>query len=312
MICHVLRYAPFYVAIRERVARGDIGQIINIQTAEHVSYDHMTLAYVRGKWNTPEASGSSMLMAKSCHDLDILAWMKTGSRPRRVSSFGSLMYFRPEQAPTGAGTRCLLDCPIERRCLYSAQRHYIERALWQNYVWSGTVDSNDTLTDEQKIDSLRETNRHGRCVWHSDNAVVDHQSVIVEFADGSTASHNMVGNAARRGRPIHIIGTLGEIQGVLEDSAFTVRKLSPGVSDGYVEEKIAVTDGGGMHGGGDLRLVADFVAALRGTTSLSTTTLDDSIDGHLIGFAADKAMNEHRCIDMEEVANDAMYTLDGN
>ena len=32
MICHVLRYTPFYYGIKERIAKGEIGDIINIQT----------------------------------------------------------------------------------------------------------------------------------------------------------------------------------------------------------------------------------------------------------------------------------------
>ncbi len=43
MICHVLRYAPFYFAIKERVVAGEIGQVINVQTIEHVSYHHMAV-----------------------------------------------------------------------------------------------------------------------------------------------------------------------------------------------------------------------------------------------------------------------------
>ncbi len=42
MICHVLRYTPFYYGIKERVASGEIGDIINIQTLEHVSYHHLS------------------------------------------------------------------------------------------------------------------------------------------------------------------------------------------------------------------------------------------------------------------------------
>lgn len=53
MICHVLRYTPFYLSIKERVASGEIGDIINIQTCEHVSYHHLSTSYVRGNGLTP-------------------------------------------------------------------------------------------------------------------------------------------------------------------------------------------------------------------------------------------------------------------
>jgi hypothetical protein len=34
--------------------------------------------------------------------------------------------------------------------------------------------------------------------------------------------------------------------------------------------------------------------------SISTTSLDDSVAGHLIGFSADRAMLEHRIVDLGE------------
>lgn len=72
MICHVLRYAPFYAQIKEKLLRGDIGEIINIQCTEHVSYHHLAVSYIRGKWGNEEKCGASMLLAKCCHDLDLM------------------------------------------------------------------------------------------------------------------------------------------------------------------------------------------------------------------------------------------------
>ncbi|HAA75965.1 TPA: gfo/Idh/MocA family oxidoreductase, partial [Candidatus Latescibacteria bacterium] len=122
MICNILRYAPFYYRIRERVAAGEIGRVINVQTVEHVSYHHMAVGFVRGKWNSKDRCHSGMLMAKCCHDLDLIMWMKSGVRPVAVSSFGTNTQFRPEMAPEGAGERCLVDCGIETDCLYSARK----------------------------------------------------------------------------------------------------------------------------------------------------------------------------------------------
>lgn len=305
VICHVLRYTPFYRAIRQRLAQNAIGRVLNIQTTEHISYHHMAVAFIRGKWGNRERSGSSLLMAKCCHDMDLLAWMKSGVAPRAVSSFGSLMYFRPERAPAGAGTRCLVDCPLEPECLYSAKKHYIDHPQrWRYYVWQELEHIRDP-TIEQKIESLKHSNPYGRCVWQCDNDVVDHQSVMVEFADGSTATHNMVGGAARPARSIHILGTHGEIEGIFEDSKFVVRSIDPRPGHEYSEEVVDLNVSGDMHGafdghgGGDLRLVEDFVRVLRGEApSLSTTTLDDSINGHLIGFCADRAMEEKQVVEV--------------
>ncbi|MFW6058941.1 MAG: Gfo/Idh/MocA family protein [Phycisphaeraceae bacterium] len=288
MICHVLRYAPFYRQIRERVAAGAIGDIINVRTAEYVSYHHMATAFVRGKWN--RRAINPILLAKCCHDLDLICWMKSGVWPQRVSSFGGRMLFTPEAAPHGAGTRCLVDCEIERECPYSAGRMYVEQKLWGSYAWE-SLEHLDEPTDADKLESLRTDNPYGRCVWHCDNDVADHQGVLVEFADGCTAQHTLVGGVPRSTREIHLIGTQGEIQGDMERGVFHVRNNDLTSERHFSEESVEVNVKGNMHGGGDLRLVADFARIVRGESpSISTTHLDDSVASHLIAFAADRAM----------------------
>ncbi len=300
MICHVLRYAPFYAAIRQRVLDGEIGQIISINTSERVSYHHMAAAYVRGKWR--QRAENPMLLAKCCHDLDLLCWFKSGTRPQRVASHGSLTYFRPDKAPPGAGMRCLVDCPIEPTCPYSARKHYIEQGLWGFYAWDA-LEHLENPTLEDRLESLRTDNPVGRCVWRCDNDVVDHQAVIVEFADGCVATHTLVGGTARPCRTVHLVGTLGEIEGVMEEGAFTIRKPDARAGHEYSEETVDMRVSGSMHGGGDLRLVGDFLRVLRGEPpSISTTTIEDSIYGHLIAYAADRAMLEHCVVDIQKIS----------
>ena len=303
-ICHVLRYAPFYAAIRRRVAAGEIGDILNVQAAEHVSYHHIAVAFVRGKWNRKDYCQSSMLMAKSCHDLDLISWMKSGIMPRRVASFGSNFQFRPERAPAGAGTRCLVDCPIEAGCLYSARKHYIDHPdRWAFYVWDSLEHlANPTIAD--KIESLK-TSRYGQCVWKTDMTVVDHQSVVVEFADGATATLNMIGGTSKPSRSLHLLGTVGEIEGCLEESQFVVRHFDTRPDHETAEELVDLNvqgdmvGAGGGHAGGDMRLVADFVKVLNGEPpSISTTGLEDSIYGHLIGFCADRSMETGQVVEV--------------
>jgi predicted dehydrogenase len=311
-ICHVLRYTPFYAAIRRQVLDGAIGEVLSVQTVEHVSYHHMAVGFIRGKWSQESTCHSTMLMAKCCHDLDLIAWVKSGIVPRAVSSFGGNFQFRPEQAPPGAGTRCLVDCPIEAECLYSARKHYIDHPhRWSFYVWEN-LEHLDQPTIEDKIRSLETDNPYGRCAWKCDMEVVDHQSVLIEFEDGATATHNMIGGASRPSRSIHLIGTRGEIQGVFEDRRFVVRHIDPRPGHEYAEQVIdleasnqnvsGVSDMHGAfggHGGGDLRLVADFVRVVRGKpASISTTGIQDSITGHLLGFRADQARVAHRVVDI--------------
>jgi len=290
MICHILRHAPFYVAVKRAVAEGRIGTIMAIHTSENVGYDHMGESFVRGKWNREEVC--PMLLAKCCHDLDLICWLMSGIPPRRVSSFGSLMYFREENAPPGAGTRCLVDCEIESECHYSARKNFMENDDFGVHVWRG-IEHIANPTDKQKLEYLKTNSPHGRCVWRCDNDVVDHQSVMIEFDDGAVATHEMVGGTAKPCRTIHIRGTEGEIQGTMEDGCLVIRQLDADHRPIYQEQSINLDVAEDMHGGGDLRLVEDFVRVVRGEEpSISTTNLMDSIHSHLIAYAADRAMRQ--------------------
>lgn len=299
MICHVLRYAPFYVAVKELVASGEIGEIISIHTEENVSYHHMAVGFVRGKWNRSDDT-TPMLLAKCCHDLDIVAWLMSGVAARSVASFGSLGQFRPENAPPGSTLRCLDGAAIETACPYSARLNYVEQDLWV-YAWE-PLEHIENPTREQKLESLRTDNPYGRCVWHCDNNVVDHQSVLVEFENGATATHDMFCATAKAGRNLHIIGDKGEIEGSMKDATLVVRHPEPHSKGGYIEREIPIPDlqdAHGGHGGGDSRLVADWVATLRGeAASRGTSRIEDSLTGHRIGFAAETARLERRVVDL--------------
>ncbi len=300
MIGHVLRYAPFYVAIKQRVMAGDIGEVYAIRSTEAVSYHHMGVGFVRGKWNRRETN--PILLAKCCHDLDLIAWFKSGIAPRFVSSMGARTVFREDRAPEGSGVRCLVDCEIEDECVFSARKNYLEQKLWGTYVWE-SIEHLEEPTDEDRERSLREDNPYGRCVYRCDNDVMDHQSVIVEFEDGATATHDMITGTARPGRDIHIWGTKGEIQGFMEDGSFVVRHPAPRAGHEYSEEVVDLNVSMDMHGGGDMRLVEDFVRVVRGDEpSISSTDIIDSVYGHLIAFAADEAMTGRRVVEIEELS----------
>lgn len=299
MICHVLRYTPFYYGIKEIVNSGEIGDIINIQTTEHVSYHHLSTSYIRGKWANSKKCHTSMLLAKCCHDLDIMMWMMSETKPKKISSFGGKFQFKPENAPAGAGTICMKDCPLVDTCVYSTKRLYIDHPdRWAFYVWDA-LEGIKNPTIEDKINLMKSDSPYARCIYKCDNDVVDHQSVMVEFESGATGTHNMVGGSSEPRRDIHIIGTKGEIFGNFEDSKFTVLKINPS-PDAHNEEcdveehDLRVTGdmvgAYGGHGGGDERLAADFVKFIRGEEhSLACTSIFDSVAGHLSVYLADQS-----------------------
>ncbi len=302
MICHVLRYTPFYYSIKERIAAGEIGDIINIQTTEHVSYHHLSTSYVRGKWANSEKCHTTMLLAKCCHDIDLMMWMMSETKPVQVSSFGGKYQFKPENAPENAGTVCMKDCPLVDSCVYSTKRLYIDHPdRWAFYVWD-KLEHIDNPAIEDKIALMKSDSPYARCIYKCDNDVVDHQSVLVNFRSGATGTHNMVGGSATSLRKIHIIGTKGEICGDFESSKYTVKKINPS-PDAHNEEcdveEVDLNIVGDMvgayggHGGGDGRLAADFVKFVRGEEpSLACTSIFDSMIGHMTVYRADASRED--------------------
>ena len=302
MVCHVLRYAPFYLEIKKRILAGEIGKVTSMVTEENVSFHHYSTAFCRGKWGNSDVCGSHMMMSKCCHDLDIITWMKNDSRPEYVSSMGGLFNFIKKNFPEGAGEKCTVDCNISNTCEFDAKKMYFNCETWGYYVRECLDDYDDRDSNERLLKSIGKDNPYGKCVWKCDNNVVDHQTVLIEFEDGCTVSHNLLGATAKPERTIHIVGTKGEIYGEMESKTFYIRKPDMTKAPYYIEETIVIdveTDG---HGGGDSRLAADFASYISGgETTISTTALGDSIYGHLIGFNAHEAMTKRKVVKIERL-----------
>lgn len=295
-ICHVLRYTPFYSAIKKHIMEGEIGDVISIEMCEHVRCSHMGVSYVRGKWRSEKTCYAPMLLAKSCHDIDLMMWMLGDTVPVSVASFGSDYQFTPDKKPKGAGTRCMKDCPYNSDCRFSAEAHYITEDRWKQYTWK-ELENEKEPTLEEKIESLKTTNPYGKCVWDCErDGNVDHQTVIVNFKNGATGSFTMTGGSAKSERNIHIVGTKGEIKGTFETSKYVVRHILPYTHDEYdeVEYDLKITGDMvgqfGSHGGGDERLIEDFVDSLLGKEpSISCTSIENSMISHLVVFRAEKS-----------------------
>lgn len=291
MICHVLRYSEFYRSIKKVISDGEIGEIISIQLCEDVSYHHYATSYVRGKWANSNESGTSMLLAKCCHDLDMMMWLVGDLKPEFVTSTGSLMYFKRDNAPTDSGERCMVDCKYVDTCNLSARRIYLDMpGRWDFYVWPEL----HAASYEEKYKYLKNISPYGRCAYKCDNNVVDHQTVLVKFSNGATGSHNLTGGCAFSQRIVRVIGTKGEINGTFESQKFTVSYINPHDNDDHINKEFdlsAECSASVGHGGGDHALVEDFVKYVRNEpTSPSCTSINDSVAGHLIVFAADESM----------------------
>ena len=296
VIGHVLRYTDYYTAIKKLVMSGEIGKIVSIEMCEHVNYHHTAVAYVRGKWRSEKLCFAPMLLAKCCHDIDILMWMMSDTEPASIASFGSDFRFGPERKPEGAGTRCLVDCPYAEECEFNAEYNYVTPARWRQYAWKALEGRNE-INNDVMIESLKTDNPYGKCVWDFErDGNVDHQNVIINFKNGATGTFTMVGGSPKSERNIHIIGTKGEIKGTFEDSWYVVRKPDPRSKVGYTETMYDLKVTGDMigakggHGGGDRKLTLDFIDYVNtGNISINCAELADSIRSHRVVFRADKA-----------------------
>jgi len=283
-VCHVLRYTEFTRKLKKILDAGTIGKIVSVQHLEPVGHWRFAHSFVRGAWRK-EAESSPVLLAKSTHDLDWIRYI-VDSPVKRVSSFGSLMFFKKENFPAGAAERCL-DCKIEANCPYSAPRFYRERlhaGKFDAYLESVT----GTPTEESLTASLR-GGPYGRCVFACDNDVADHQVVNLEFENGATAAFTLAGRSQFGDRRITVFGSLGEISG--DGKNLSLFSYLKGTTEKIDVPAPHVAD---RHGGGDFNLLESFVEAVRtGDTRGIVSGAEISLETHALAFAAESARKEN-------------------
>ena len=290
-ISHVLRYAPYFIALKAVVDRGDIGDIVSVQHQEPIEFAHMAHSYVRGNWRC-EKDTTPIILAKSCHDLDIIRWI-IGKPCKSISAYGSLHLFKKENMPEGAPARCTDGCPHQGTCPFSAIDIYVrdKRHL-------GVFDLKDRKDENEIMEKLR-TNWYGRCVYQCDNDQPDHYVANMEFEGGVTSSFTMDAFTPHGGRRTRIMGTKGYIEG--NAKTFTVWDFKTRTSKTWrkdVADFDEYKESG--HGGGDFGLVRDFVEAVaaQDPTKLSSS-IRDSIESHLMGFAAEKSRKSNKKVDVK-------------
>ena len=293
-ICHVLRFTPFFTTLKRIIDEGKIGKVMAINHYEGVGHIHYSHSFTRGNWHK-ESDSSPMLLAKSCHDIDILQWL-VGEKCTRVHSFGTLSHFCAANKPEGAPEYCYMGCPVADSCPFNAEKIY---ACEKSHYISRAADSeNPTADDVRRV--ITETN-YGRCVYQCDNDVVDHQVVNLEYESGATVSFTMCA-FNEGGRRIHIMGTKGEVYATMKDKTITLYEFETGKkTDVPIVDAITNQEITGGHGGGDrgiMRALSEFLTGTykgNGLTNIST-----SVANHLTVFAAEQARREGRVVTVDE------------
>ncbi len=333
---YVLRYAPFFAAVKRAIDDGKLGEIMTMSQRENVSYWHMAHSFVRGSWRSREQS-SPMILSKCSHDLDLLTWY-AGSRARTIASSGSLRHFRPQAAPAGVPPRCTDGCPIEADCIYSAIDIYVRltpliqvakmagqqplsslagalerypgavdkaagllpplKQFTEYRDWPVRVVTNDYTREGRQRAIADPDNPYGRCVYHCDNDVVDQQHVLIEFENGITATLIMHGHAYAEGRTLRIDGTLGTLTGEAyhHKQRLVLHDKRTGAEKLLIDEGLRL--GGDGHGGGDGGLMRAFAALIRDGRPTENAARQ-ALESHLMAFAADEARMEEKVVHIE-------------
>ena len=274
-VCHVLRYTPYFREIKALLDEGLIGELISMQHLEPIEHVHMSHSYVRGIWRN-SASSTPIILAKSCHDTDIIRWL-VGDHADNVQCFGNLKWFTDANAPEGSTERCTDGCAVEHECPYSALQIYL-RDRKRLYVFDLPEDS--TLWDAVILQGLKTTD-YGRCVYRMDNDQPDHLTVNILFRNGVTAAFSMEAFVSYEGRRTRIMGSLGDLTGDMESFTLTTFK------DGRRRTWTMKTD---AHGGGDHPMVRDWVQAVgQQDPALLSSPIEASVESHLMAFAAERS-----------------------
>lgn len=295
LVCHVLRFTKFFIALKNIIDSGEIGKVMNIQHIEGVGDVHQSHSFVRGNWGNSDQS-SPMILQKTCHDMDILAWL-IGKQCTAVQSFGSLSYFTRENAPEGAPERCIEGCPHGDECPYNAVKLYLESdSEWFRCASTKKINP----TDDDVRDAMWNT-QYGKCVYKCNNNVVDHQTVNLKFGDDVFVDFAMSA-FTRGGRVLRIMGTKGEITATMSGDkidvySFITKKTRHHDcnSDSAVESIV------GGHGGGDVGIIDALKNLVNGKTSKSICSIAESCDNHMISFAAEESrINGGKVIELSD------------
>ncbi|CAG7727672.1 unnamed protein product [Allacma fusca] len=303
---HVLRYTPYTTSIMQVLNSEQIGDIVNIQHLEPVGFWHFAHSFVRGNWGN-ESRATFSLMAKSCHDIDLIPFMMRAGKCKKISSFGSLKHFRKENKPKEAGNakKCL-DCIFEPSCPYSAKKIYVDPYVNDGHTgWPTSIvhPNEDEMDIESLTESLQNSN-YGSCVYEVDNDVCDQQVVSMEFENGSTASFSMIAfTEALCERKTRIFGTRGEIvgDGVDEIIVFDFLTRKRTIIKPSAEEQLGKSRWSSGHGGGDYGLMRGFVqACATGNPNYILSGPEETLDSHIYVFAAEEARKTNTVVDIEQ------------
>ena len=297
---HVLRYTEFFRTLKEIIDSEELGKVIDIQHNENIGNFHMAHSFVRGNWRNSDET-SPLIMQKSCHDMDILTWL-VDSECKEVCSYGDLSFFKEENAPKGSSLRCK-DCSIKESCIYNAYEAYMPcRGMWPSYV----------LTTDQSEEGLRKAideGPYGRCVFHCDNNVCDHQVTILKFKNNVTATFNLSAFTNKCFRSIKVMCERGEIRGADYLNELEITKFASNNLEGYEQRVMKLPRIASGHGGGDSGIIHDFLELMENRTKENKTSISKSVESHIMAYGAELSRTTGKNIQLDELKEELRRSI---
>ncbi len=282
VVCHVLRYSNYYLKIKEYIENGSLGKVISIEQRENVGYFHFAHSYVRGIWHK-ESTSSPSILAKCCHDLDLIYWF-ADALPKTVDSIGDLYYFKKDNAPEGATEYCMQGCKCKNECPYDAEAFYITdnvfKAKFIKYMPTTVFGS--LVRSKKKKREILKNGQYGKCVFLNDNDVCDHQEVNITFENGISGRLTMTAFGEKCERETRIVGTKGEL--ICRGGKITLLQYG-------IKKKVLLRDHFSMlgHVEGDIRTIHNFAHLLTTGKPMNrdVTYIDTTLVSHRMAHDAE-------------------------
>lgn len=257
------RYTAWFSDVHKLALSQAIGKVMAINWTERIPVEMWGDDYCRSaSYNTRAAIGT-LLLEKSCHDIDQVNWI-VGERCERVASFGSRRFFVEK---SDVPRRCSAACPEYKECPFYAPGQERRMRLWP---------------EESDV-----------CVFHTGSDLVDRLRSIYEYEDGTVANINVESVWSPPGRFVHICGTRGSLSAEEWANKISVFDFKTGVETIHYPK---VESGG--HGGSDPRVVGAFLDMLDDPTRVGLATIRDGFETVLMACAADIARRERRVVEL--------------
>ena len=282
VVCHVLRYAPFYMEMKRIIDSGEIGEVINFEAMEGVEPWHFAHSFVRGHWSRPDRA-SPTIVAKSCHDMDMLAWIL--DRPcEAVAAFGSLKHFTAENAAKKKDA----DAGF-----YDPEKYTGEAGR----RWLGMVYDRAAEASAGEIMEWLKTSAWGRCVYACDNTAPDHISVAMRFSGDLTGTFTL--SAFESGRHYAFFGTKGVLRGGPFYKKISGADILVQPHGGGEPRRVVVPAPVSGHGGGDAGIVNALHEELSGTGD-GRTRIATSVQSHAMAFASEQSRLTGKVVEIRD------------